>query len=34
VIPRYGGANPFHPSARTRLQEDDARKLVQELGRP
>ncbi len=34
VIPRYGEANPFHPTTRTRLDEADARALVAELGRP
>jgi histidine triad (HIT) family protein len=31
VIPRYGEANPFHPSARVRLDETEARALVREL---
>jgi len=34
VIPRYGEANPFHPAARTRLQEEEARPLIRELSRP
>jgi histidine triad (HIT) family protein len=34
VIPRYGESNPFHPSQRQRIQDDDARKVVAELSRP
>ena len=33
VIPRYGEANPFRAASRTRLDDDDARQLVAELGR-
>ncbi|HTW55818.1 MAG TPA: HIT domain-containing protein [Thermoplasmata archaeon] len=33
VIPRYGEANPFRAASRTRLDDDDARSLVAELGR-
>jgi histidine triad (HIT) family protein len=33
VIPRYGEANPFLGPGRARLQDDDARRLVRELGR-
>lgn len=31
VIPRYGEANPFHPSARVRLTDAAAETLVREL---
>jgi len=31
IIPRYGEANPFHPSVRTRLSESEARAVVAEL---
>ncbi|NNN17008.1 MAG: HIT domain-containing protein [Thermoplasmata archaeon] len=34
VIPRYGEANPFTPSARRRLSEEEARALVAELSPP
>ncbi|MFZ0699492.1 MAG: HIT domain-containing protein [Thermoplasmata archaeon] len=34
VIPRYGEVNPFHPSARRRLSEEEARTLVAELSPP
>jgi histidine triad (HIT) family protein len=34
IIPRYGEANPFHPSQRQRIQDDDAKKVVAELSRP
>ncbi|EQD29676.1 histidine triad (HIT) protein, partial [mine drainage metagenome] len=34
VIPRYGEANPFNPSARKRLSEEEARALVAELSPP
>jgi histidine triad (HIT) family protein len=33
VIPRYGEANPFHPSNRERLGEREARTLVAELSK-
>ncbi len=33
VIPRYGEANPFHPSSRARLSESEARALIAELSR-
>jgi histidine triad (HIT) family protein len=31
IIPRYGAANPFHPSTRNRLSEADAHSLIAEL---
>jgi histidine triad (HIT) family protein len=31
VIPRYGEANPFHPTVRTRLSESDAQAVVRQL---
>lgn len=31
VIPRYGEANPFHPSNRARLTDQDAKELVGRL---
>lgn len=34
IIPRYGEANPFHPSNRTRLPADEAQALIDELSRP
>ncbi|HTZ62291.1 MAG TPA: HIT domain-containing protein [Thermoplasmata archaeon] len=34
VIPRYGEANPFHPSARVKLTDDQARDVVAELSAP
>jgi histidine triad (HIT) family protein len=34
VIPRYGEPNPFHPSQRQRIQDDDAHRVVAELSRP
>ena len=34
VIPRYGEANPFHPRARVRIEEDEARALIRELSVP
>jgi histidine triad (HIT) family protein len=34
VIPRYGEANPFHPRARTRIDDADAQVLIRELSIP
>jgi len=34
IIPRYGEANPFHSSSRTRLSEVEAQALIAELSRP
>ena len=34
IIPRYGEANPFHPSSRVRLPESEAQELIAELSRP
>jgi histidine triad (HIT) family protein len=34
VIPRYGEANPFHPPARVRLTDADARAVAAELSAP
>ncbi len=34
IIPRYGEANPFHPSTRTRLSDAEAESLIAELSRP
>jgi histidine triad (HIT) family protein len=34
IIPRYGEANPFHPSTRNRLSEAEAQALISELSRP
>jgi histidine triad (HIT) family protein len=34
IIPRYGEPNPFHPSQRQRIRDDDAKKIVAELARP
>ncbi|HXW67454.1 MAG TPA: HIT domain-containing protein [Thermoplasmata archaeon] len=34
VIPRYGEANPFHPTQRHRIREDEAGQVVAELSRP
>ena len=34
VIPRYGEPNPFHPRARTRIEEAEAKALVGELSAP
>lgn len=34
VIPRYGEPNPFHPRARTRIEEAEAKALVEELSAP
>ncbi|MCI4364603.1 MAG: HIT domain-containing protein [Thermoplasmata archaeon] len=34
VIPRYGEANPFHPSTRARISEKDAQQLISELTTP
>ncbi len=31
IIPRYGEANPFHPSSRTRLSEAEAQSLIAQL---
>jgi histidine triad (HIT) family protein len=33
VIPRYGESNPFHPSQRQRIRDDEARQVVAELSR-
>lgn len=34
IIPRYGEPNPFHPSQRQRIHDEDAKQLVAELSRP
>jgi len=34
IIPRYGESNPFHPSARTRIDDAEAQQLVRELSAP
>lgn len=34
IIPRYGEANPFHPSSRERLSEEEAQALIRELSHP
>jgi histidine triad (HIT) family protein len=34
IIPRYGESNPFHPSQRQRIRDEDAKLIVAELSRP
>jgi histidine triad (HIT) family protein len=34
IIPRYGEPNPFHPGQRQRIQDEEARRVVEELARP
>jgi histidine triad (HIT) family protein len=34
IIPRYGESNPFHATARARLQEAEARELIARLSAP
>jgi histidine triad (HIT) family protein len=34
VIPRYGESNPFHPPARVRIADEDAKGVVADLSAP
>ncbi len=34
VIPRYGESNPFHPSQRHRIRDEEAKEVVAALGAP